>query len=191
VTIFGKPLIAILRGLPAAETVMIAEAVWDTGIGIVEVPVQSERAFEALGAVADRAKARGELVGAGTVISIEHVEQAFGLGAAFTVAPGFDLDVMRASEDLGMPHLPGVGTASEVHRALAAGATWVKVFPAGALGPEWIKQMRGPFPDVHYVATGGVDASNAAAFMAAGASALGIGSAVHRDLEKLTAVLAP
>jgi 2-dehydro-3-deoxyphosphogluconate aldolase/(4S)-4-hydroxy-2-oxoglutarate aldolase len=188
--VFGKPLIAILRGLPAEASVRLAHAVWDTGLGLVELPVQTPAAFDALAAVAEAAARRGEQVGAGTVVTREQVARAAALGAAFTVAPGLDLDIRGASEAAGMPHLPGVGTATEVQRAVAAGVGWVKVFPAGALGADWIRQLRGPFPDVHYVATGGVDAANAASFLAAGASALGVGGAVARDLPALAALLA-
>jgi 2-dehydro-3-deoxyphosphogluconate aldolase/(4S)-4-hydroxy-2-oxoglutarate aldolase len=176
----GRPLMAILRGLAAADAVALAEAVWDTGIGAVEVPIQSPAALEALAAVAGAGAARGELVGAGTVLTPEQVTSAAAAGAAYTVAPGLDLEVLAASTAAGLPHLPGVATASEVHRAGKAGCRWLKVFPAGSLGPSWLREIRGPFPDLRLVATGGVTAENAAAFRAAGARALGIGSAITR-----------
>ncbi|MGI5244133.1 hypothetical protein [Dactylosporangium sp. CA-139066] len=94
----------------------------------------------------------------------------------------------RASQ----PHLPGVATASEVHHALNAGCRWLKAFPAGSLGPGWLPEMRGPFPEARFVPMGGIDAGNARAYLAAGAAALGVGSAVtHEDtLAVLLAVLA-
>ncbi|WP_433217697.1 bifunctional 4-hydroxy-2-oxoglutarate aldolase/2-dehydro-3-deoxy-phosphogluconate aldolase [Dactylosporangium sp. CS-047395] len=176
----GRRLVAILRGVPVERALELARAVWASGAGVVEVPVQTAEAFACLRALAGAAPA-GELVGAGTVRSPAQVEQARAAGAGFTVAPGLDIDVLRASHDAGLPHLPGVATATEVHHALNAGCTWLKAFPAGALGPRWIAEMRGPFPQARFVATGGVDASNARDYFAAGAGALGVGGAVARE----------
>lgn len=175
-----RPLMAILRGVPAVDAVALAEAVWDTGIGAVEVPIQTTEALEALSAVARAGAARGEPVGAGTVVTPEQVELAVTAGATYTVAPGLDLDVLAESLAAGLPHLPGVATASEVHRAMRAGCRWVKAFPAGSLGASWLRELRGPFPDALFVATGGVTAANARDFVAAGARSLGIGSALNR-----------
>ena len=99
-------------------------------------------------------------------------------GAAFTVAPGFDAQVMAASEAAGLPHLPGVATPSDVQGVLKAGGHWVKAFPATALGTEWFRAMRGPFPDVRIVATGGMDAHNAREYLDAGARMVAVGSAL-------------
>jgi len=187
----GRPLVAILRGVAPADAVRLAHAVWDGGLGVVEVPIQTPSALLALRAVAEAAAERGEIAGAGTVTSTALVAHAADVGARFTVAPGLDLDVMAASLAAGMPHLPGVGAATDVQRALAAGVRWLKVFPAGALGAAWIRQMRGPFPEAQFVATGGIDATNAAEFLHAGAVALGVGGSVTRPggLESLIAAI--
>jgi 2-dehydro-3-deoxyphosphogluconate aldolase/(4S)-4-hydroxy-2-oxoglutarate aldolase len=165
--------------------------VWDTGIGVVEVPIQTPDAVPSLAAVAIAARERGEVCGAGTVISPDQVATAAQAGAVFTVAPGLDPEVVRASQAAGLPHLPGVATASEVQQALKLGCTWLKMFPAGVLGPGWVRDMRGPFPGVRFVATGAVGAHNARAYLDAGAVALGIGSALARPggLDELVAVL--
>ncbi|SCL26775.1 2-keto-3-deoxy-phosphogluconate aldolase [Micromonospora pallida] len=175
-----RPIMAILRGVPPAEAVTLAEAVWDTGIGAVEVPIQTPEALDALAAVARAGAARGEVVGAGTVIAPEQVALAKAAGAVYTVAPGLDLDVLRTSVAAGLPHLPGVGSASEVQQAMRAGCRWLKAFPAGSLGASWLRDIRGPFPDALLVATGGVTAANAAEFRSAGARCLGIGNALTR-----------
>ena len=127
----GRPLVAILRGVPVPRALEIARAVWDSGLGVVEVPIQNPEAIACLRALAGH----GHPVGAGTVRSPEQVALAAEAGAVFTVAPGLDLDVVRASHAAGLPHLPGVATASEVHHALKAGCDWLKAFPAGSLGP--------------------------------------------------------
>ncbi|GAA2621277.1 2-dehydro-3-deoxy-6-phosphogalactonate aldolase [Dactylosporangium fulvum] len=183
----GRPLVAILRGVPVARALEISTAVWDSGLGVVEVPIQTPEAVEVLRELASR----GEPVGAGTVRTPEQVAVAAEAGAVFTVAPGLDLDVVRASHDAGLPHLPGVATASEVHHALRAGCEWLKAFPATSLGPGWLREMSGPFPEARFVATGGVGAHNARDYLAAGAGALGVGGAVTRagGLAELLAVL--
>ena len=174
----GRPLIAILRGVAADDAVRISHAVWDSGIGRVELPIQTPEAIEALRAVAAAGAARGEVVGAGTVVNTTLVDVAVDAGAGFTVAPGLDEDVWQASLTAGLPHLPGVATATEVHRAMRLGAEWVKVFPAGALGPTWFTAMRGPFPQARFVATGAIDAGNVGDFLRAGVVAVGVGGSI-------------
>lgn len=173
-----QQVMAILRGMPEHETVAHASRAWDLGIDLVEVPVQTPDALPSLHAAVAAAAERGHRVGAGTVITAEQVEAAQRAGAAFTVAPGFDPQVMRASIAAGMAHLPGVATAGEIQSALAHGATWLKAFPAASLGPGWFSAMAGPFPRVDLVATGGVDARNASDYLAAGARAVAVGSAL-------------
>ncbi|HEU5127954.1 MAG TPA: bifunctional 4-hydroxy-2-oxoglutarate aldolase/2-dehydro-3-deoxy-phosphogluconate aldolase [Glycomyces sp.] len=174
----GQRVMAILRGLPPAETVRLAETAWDGGVALVEVPIGQPGQEEALAAAVAAGAKRGREVGAGTVVSAAHVARAREAGAAYTVAPGLDERVLAASEAAGMPHLPGVATASELQRAAAHGCRWVKVFPAAALGPAWFKAMSGPFPDMRFVATGGVAVGEVDAYLKAGASVIGIGSAL-------------
>lgn len=179
-TLFGDvPLMAILRGMGTERTLAVATAAWDLGITSVEVPVQTPADVEALRKLAEAAKERGLTVGAGTVVSLEHVHQAADAGASFTVSPGFDLDVVRASHDAGMPALPGVATATDVQLAMKFGLTWLKAFPASLLGPGWFKAMSGPFPQANFVATGGMDATNAAQFLDAGVRVVAVGSALE------------
>ncbi len=134
----------------------------------------------------------GRLVGAGTVVSPRHVELAASAGAAFTVSPGFDADVVRASVVAGLPPLPGVATATEVQAAMALGLTWLKAFPASLLGTGWFRAMAGPFPGARFVATGGMDAANAGDFLDAGVRTVAVGSAIEdpAQLPALAALLA-
>ncbi|WP_426187418.1 bifunctional 4-hydroxy-2-oxoglutarate aldolase/2-dehydro-3-deoxy-phosphogluconate aldolase [Microbacterium sp. TWP3-1-2b2] len=179
-TLFGDvPLMAILRGMGAERTLAVATAAWDLGITSVEVPVQTPADVEALRVLADAAKERGLTVGAGTVVSVEHVRQAADAGASFTVSPGFDVEVVRASHDAGMPALPGVATATDVQLAMKSGLTWLKAFPASLLGPAWFTAMSGPFPQANFVATGGMDSTNAAQFLGAGVRVVAVGSALE------------
>lgn len=178
-----SPVMAILRGMGVERSLELAAVAWDLGIEAVEVPIQSPADLEALRAVVQAGRERGRQVGAGTIVDDETVALAAGAGAAFTVSPGFDLEVVRASEAAGMPSLPGVATASEVQRARRAGLRWLKAFPASALGTEWFTAMPGPFPDVHLVATGGMNARNAPRFLEAGARVVAVGSALADPAE--------
>lgn len=172
----SSPTMAILRGFSPERTVALCRRALELGLGLVEVPVQDEAGVAALSAALDWGRAAGHPIGAGTVTSPALVERVAGLGAAFTVAPNFDPAVAAAVRAAGLPHLPGVATPTEVASAWAAGFRWQKAFPASILGAAWIKAMAGPFPQVRFVATGGVDTDNAAGFRAAGA-VVALGSA--------------
>lgn len=174
----GQRLMAIFRGFGAEKSVALAQQAWELGIDCVEVPIQSHEDLEALRAVVAAGEALGKSVGAGTVVSLDHVRQAKAAGAAFTVSPGYDLAVCRASFEAGMPPLPGVATASEVQAAMRDGLTWLKAFPASLLGPSWFSAMSGPFPRANFVATGGMDSSNAEEFLAGGVKVVAVGSAL-------------
>jgi 2-dehydro-3-deoxyphosphogluconate aldolase/(4S)-4-hydroxy-2-oxoglutarate aldolase len=187
-SVFGEifadaPLMAILRGMGAERSLAVATRAWDLGITAVEVPVQTAADVEALRIVADAARERGLIVGAGTVVTIEQVRMAKDAGAAFTVSPGFDVGVVRGSHEAGLPALPGVATATEVQHALEEGLTWLKAFPAAVLGTGWFPAMHGPFPQARFVATGGMDSSNAGAFLDAGARVVAVGSALEDDAQ--------
>lgn len=172
------PMLAILRGFDPGQTVALCHQLWDLGFSLVEVPIQNEVAIEALRVAVRAGAERGLVVGAGTVVSSDLVKIAVDVGAAFTVAPGLDLQVAAASVDAGLPHLPGVATATEVHRALKAGFAWLKAFPAGQLGTNWAKEMHGPFPQAKFVSTGGVTAENAIEYLDGGASMVAFASAL-------------
>ncbi|WCN78995.1 bifunctional 4-hydroxy-2-oxoglutarate aldolase/2-dehydro-3-deoxy-phosphogluconate aldolase [Micromonospora sp. LH3U1] len=174
----GARVMAILRGLPVGETVRLAERAWDLGIDVVEVPVATADAVPALRAAVEAGAERGRIVGAGTVLDVDQVAAAADAGATFTVAPGLDLAVADAAAARGLPHLPGVATPTEAQQALRHGLTWLKAFPAISLGPAWFKAVAGPLPQLRFVATGGLDAGNAAAFLQAGVRVVAVGSAL-------------
>lgn len=179
----GQQVMAILRGMSERATVELANRAWDLGIGLVEVPIQSPDAVPALRAAVAAARRRGRVVGAGTVTTPARVAAAVEAGAAFTVAPGFDGEVLAASLAAGLPHLPGVATPGEIQQALRHGVTWLKAFPAAQLGVGWFAAMRGPFPEANLVATGGVSAHDAADYLTAGARAVAVGSALADEAQ--------
>jgi 2-dehydro-3-deoxyphosphogluconate aldolase/(4S)-4-hydroxy-2-oxoglutarate aldolase len=193
-TLFGdQRLMAILRGLPPHETVALATRLWDAGVSVLEIPIGTPDAVHSLRAAVAAGRERGLRVGAGTVITPEQARTAAAAGAEYTVAPGLDLTVLAASLAAGLPHLPGVGTASEVQRARAAGCVWQKAFPAKALGAGWISALHGPFPDVRFVATGGLTVADVQPFLAAGASVVALGGALAdpSQLDEISHLLKP
>lgn len=175
----GAPLMAILRGMGRERSLAVAATAWDLGIDAVEVPLQTLADEEALRAVCAAAAERGLRVCAGTIVDPAQVPVAQAAGAAYLVSPGLDPAVVAAARAHGIPILPGVATPSEVQLAVSLGLRWLKAFPASWLGPAWFRVIRGPFPDVRFVATGGLDAGNAAEFLDAGVRVAAVGSALE------------
>jgi 2-dehydro-3-deoxyphosphogluconate aldolase/(4S)-4-hydroxy-2-oxoglutarate aldolase len=173
------PVLVVLRGHRADNAVRLAEACWSQGVDLVEVSLSHDRQLEAVRAVCARASGLGRLAGAGTVCTPGEVRAAAEAGAAFAVAPGLDAGAVQQARELGLPYLPAVATPTETQAAIALGCRTLKFFPAGMLGPGWLRALAGPFPQVDFVAVGGIDAGSAAAFMEAGALGIGIGSALE------------
>ena len=182
---FGKldscRVLAIVHDPDPAETVRLCRRAWALAIKLVEIPIRAEGDLALLTGAVAAGRSEGRIVGAGTIISADLVRQVADLGAAFTVGPGLDEGVAETSAQLGLPHLPGVATATEVQRALALGLRWQKVFPAQSLGTGWFSAMRQPFRQGKFVATGGITAANAGEFLEAGAAAVSLGSAFARS----------
>ncbi|MFP7761374.1 PfkB family carbohydrate kinase [Marisediminicola sp. LYQ134] len=187
----GAPIMAILRGMGLERSVRLATTAWDLGIDAVEVPLQTDEDERALREVVRLGALRGKLVGAGTILTTDQVDRAAECGAAYLVSPGTDPEIVRAAQKRGIPILPGVATPSEVQAAVALGLTWMKAFPAEWLGAGWFRHMRGPFPHVRFVATGGLDARNVTTFLEAGVRVAAVGSALEdaSQLDALAAVI--
>jgi 2-dehydro-3-deoxyphosphogluconate aldolase / (4S)-4-hydroxy-2-oxoglutarate aldolase len=167
--------VAVGRGLPADAAVPVAAALMAGGVRVIEITLDHPEAARAIRLVA----ARGDIVvGAGTVRRADQAEIAQAAGATFCVSPVLTLEVMERCAAIGMPMIPGALTPTEVEQAWSLGAAMVKLFPAGALGAGYVKDLRAPLPDVPLMCTGGVDADNAAAFLEAGAAAVGLGTSL-------------
>lgn len=180
----AAPVMIILRGESPDRTVELATRAWDAGIATIEIPLQSRDAERALERTIAALGSRGAAIGAGTITTPELADRAHAVGAEFTVAPGLDFQTVERSHALGMPHLPGVATGTEIQHASNLGLRWMKAFPASLLGTEWIGAMAGPFPEVRLVATGGIHGGNAEPFLAAGAGAVSLGASfdsIERD----------
>lgn len=175
----GK-LLPVLRGeFTAAELDAVAGALIASGVRVIEFTLTGAGALEAIAHLARRYG--GDLiVGAGTVTTAEELTQARGAGAEFFVSPHVGADVILAAREAGALLLPGVFTPTEVMDAARHDLKLLKLFPAGSGGPAHLSALRGPFPGVEFLPTGGVSVENAAHYLEAGAVAVGIGSSLFR-----------
>ena len=168
-------IVAILRGDFAGREEDIVAAMIEGGLTAVEVTLNSRDVMAAINRLAKRFGFE-IAVGAGTVLTPNEVLRAADAGAQFIVSPNRDLAVIEQTKKLGLISLPGCFTPSEIVEAINAGADAAKLFPANALGPAFVKALRGPLPQIRTVPTGGVTADLAREYFAAGAWAIGAGS---------------
>ena len=177
-------LIVVLRRIePQSALLELVDELADAGASIFEVTFDAPSAADDLIAVRDR-MAGGGLVGAGTVLTVESLTAAIAAGADFGVSPLHNFALVEAAVEAGLPFVPGAFTPTEMRSAWSAGATFVKLFPASAVGPQFVRELRGPLPEIELIATGGVDKGSAAAYLAAGAVAVGIGGVLVRASRK-------
>lgn len=172
--------VAILRAFDPSASQELAQQCWRVGMDLVEVPVQGEGGWAALQAVASCAQ--GRPFGAGTVLTADDARRAVGLGASVVISPGIDAEVVQAAIDAGALPLPGVTTPSDVTLATRLGLTTCKLFPASQVGAGWLGAIRGPFPQIRFVAVGGVGLGNAAEYLRAGAVGVGFGGSITEIL---------
>ena len=172
--------VAIARRLEPVTVPAVADALVAGGIRAFELTLNEpeDDALRAIEAAARHVAATNApiAVGAGTVLSVEAAERAIAAGATFLVSPHLDVEVVRWAAERGIPFLPGAATPTEVLAAWRAGAAAVKIFPASALGPTFLRELRGPFPDIPLQPTGGISVENAGDYIRAGAIAVGMGS---------------
>jgi 2-dehydro-3-deoxyphosphogluconate aldolase/(4S)-4-hydroxy-2-oxoglutarate aldolase len=166
--------VAIVRLDDLSGAVPLAEALGRGGIRAIEFTFTNRLAARAIESVRDALGDRA-LVGAGTVLDAETARTAILAGAAFVVTPTVSLPVIELCQRYAIPTVIGAFTPTEILTAWQAGADFVKVFPASAGGPRYLKDVRGPLPQVRLIPTGGVGKENAADFIAAGAAAIAVG----------------
>jgi len=170
------PVVAIVRR-PKVDPIRCIEYLFQAGIRLVEITMDTASAVEILRSLQSGVPSDA-LLGAGTVTDVARAEAALAAGAAFLVTPNLNLDVIRLARTHGVPIMPGAMTPTEIWNAAAAGADYVKVFPASTLGPGFFREIRGPFAHIPLMATGGVNLDNARDFVAFGVDALGVGGAL-------------
>ncbi|MCW4461187.1 2-dehydro-3-deoxy-6-phosphogalactonate aldolase [Sphingomonas sp. BT-65] len=174
------PLIPILRGITPNAAVETGAVLLDAGFTMIEVPLNSPDAFVSIAALAEAFGDRA-MIGAGTVLDTPSLERAADAGAMLILAPNTNGQVIARAASLGLAAMPGVATASEAFAAIDSGAAALKLFPAGALGAETLSAWRAVLPQ-HFpiYAVGGISEDGYAAFVKAGATGFGIGTALYR-----------
>ncbi len=168
-------LVVVIRADNADQACRIADACAEGGISVMEVTFTFSGAVEAIAALAEKHRSGDILIGAGTVLDPETTRHAMLAGAKFIVSPSCNADVARMCRRYQIPYLPGAGTSQEVVNAMEDGADIVKLFPGEALGPSFVKALRGPLPHAPLMPTGGVSAETAGDWIRAGCVALGVG----------------
>ena len=187
-------IVPVVRAASVEEANRAVEAICAGGIPVVEITMTVPNAVSVIREVA---KQRGHdvLIGAGTVVTAEQAEACLNAGARFLVSPGLSLTVLEVAKRHSKLAIPGALTPTELMAAQEHGATLVKIFPCGNVGgAKYLKSLKAPFPHASLIPTGGVNAANAAEFIAAGAFALGVGADLvdatalrEGNLEKITA----
>lgn len=164
---------AIIRYRDGGDVTGAIEGLSRGGVRVLEVTVDTPGAWAAI----EQAAARpGLVVGAGTITEVHQVERLATVGGRFVVSPGLDAAVVTAALEHGLEALPGIATGTEVLAARRVGAEFFKLFPAGALSPQYLSQLRGPFPRESFVPTGGIGIEQVGSWLRAGAFAVALGS---------------
>ncbi len=178
-------IIAIVRGCYGKqESIRIAEALYRGGIRFMEVTFDHKSADyqKTVDAIAAASEAMGDkmYMGAGTVLTPHQVNLAAAAGAKYIISPDTKPDVIRRTKELGLLSMPGAMTPTEIELAYQSGADFVKVFPVGALGAEYLKAVRAPLGHIPMLAVGGVDNTNIGQFLKSGACGAGVGGKLVR-----------
>ena len=180
------PLIAILRGITPAEAHDHVKAVIDAGFEAVEIPLNSPEWRASIPAMVSAFGDRA-LIGAGTVLKPEQVDELAEMGCKLIVTPNIQPALIRRAVDYGMSVCPGCATATEAFNAIDAGAQALKIFPSSAFGPDYIKALKAVLPpDIPVFAVGGVTPDNLALWLRAGCIGAGLGSDLYRAGQPLS-----
>lgn len=166
--------VAVIRNIPKEKVSKVAESLIAGGVNALEVTLDGEDAFQVIERLGSEFKDQA-IIGAGTVLDGVSAELALRSGAEFIVSPVLKEDVIQTTLRHGKISIPGAITPTEMLTAIELGAHIVKVFPASVGGPDFIKNVRGPLPQIPIIPTGGINLENAADFIKAGAVAIGAG----------------
>ncbi|MCA0991346.1 bifunctional 4-hydroxy-2-oxoglutarate aldolase/2-dehydro-3-deoxy-phosphogluconate aldolase [Guptibacillus hwajinpoensis] len=180
--------VAVIRGATPETIIPIAQSLYKGGIKAIEITVETP---QVLTMIEKTSLEMGEevIVGAGTVLDSETARAAIMAGARFIFSPTVNRDTIKVAKRYGIISVPGAMTPTEILKGYEYGADMIKVFPGGTLGPNYLKNIKGPLAHIPLVATGGIDLSNVSSFIKAGATAVGVGSPLVKP-EKLVNVRA-
>jgi 2-dehydro-3-deoxyphosphogluconate aldolase / (4S)-4-hydroxy-2-oxoglutarate aldolase len=184
-TIKQEKMIAIIRGSEPGDALAISKALYRGGVRAIEITLNSP------GALSSIEKVRSEMaddlvVGAGTVLDPESARSALLAGAQFILSPSLHVDTIKMTKRYGAVSIPGAFTPTEILKAYEEGGDIIKVFPASSLGPDYVKDIHGPLPQIPLLPTGGIDLNNIAEYIAKGAAGVGLGSSLVNSKESVT-----
>ncbi len=174
-----QKIIAIIRAQKTSSLLKVVEALKEGGIQCIEVTMTTPGALQTLEEI--RNTMEDVLFGAGTVLDSETARQCILSGAQFLVTPSLNWGVVEMAHRYDIPIIPGALTPTEILSAWERGAEVVKVFPASSLGPQYIKELKGPFPQIRLCPTGGIHLDNVEAFLKAGATCVGVGGSLVKS----------
>ncbi|QTM99169.1 bifunctional 4-hydroxy-2-oxoglutarate aldolase/2-dehydro-3-deoxy-phosphogluconate aldolase [Sediminibacillus dalangtanensis] len=172
--IMENGVLAVIRKVPEKDVEQVAESLIKGGVNVLEVTLDAENANQIIQTLSNKFAGKA-VVGAGTVLDAPSARTAIEHGAQFVVSPLLEQEVIEATLALDKVSVPGIMTPTEAMTAVKLGADIVKVFPASAVGPSFLKNVKGPLPDITMIPTGGITTENAADFIKAGAAAVGAG----------------
>ncbi|MEG0450855.1 MAG: bifunctional 4-hydroxy-2-oxoglutarate aldolase/2-dehydro-3-deoxy-phosphogluconate aldolase [Lysinibacillus sp.] len=170
-------IVAIFRHVTIEALLKQADLLLENDINILEITLNSEGALEVIYEL-KRRFSKDICIGAGTVMSEEDVVSAKDAGAAFIISPHMDVDVIKKTKELELLSISGAITPTEIFTAHKNGADMIKIFPASSLGVNYVKSLKGPFPSIPFMATGGIDEHNAKDYINSGYDAIGMGSSL-------------
>ena len=171
------PVIGILRGIEAGFFQEVMETSFASGLQAIEITMNTEDAPQIVSSNIPNVPS-GKLLGMGTIRNIDEAKMAVEAGAMFLVTPNTDTRVIEYAVSQDVPVIAGAFTPTEVYTAWSAGASMIKVFPCGMFGPQYIRELRGPFDQIPLVAVGGVNSGNIMEYFEAGANAVGAGTSL-------------
>ena len=169
------PVVGIVRNFTIEQVMEMMPAYVEAGFTTIEVTMNTPGAREIIESLSHQYKGIVN-IGAGTVCDLKDLEGAIGSGAQFIVTPIINEEVMKECPRQGIPIFPGALTPTEIYKAWSMGAEMIKIFPSSSLGPDYIKELKGPFDKIKLMAVGGISIANCTEYIKAGASGLGLGS---------------
>lgn len=173
------PIMGILRGIDSGILEPLLKTVESSGLETIEITMNTKGAARLIRRA--RALSKKLVIGAGTVLNLENLKSALDSGATFIVTPVLIREIMEYCVRNKMPVFPGALSPTDIYNAWRAGATMVKVFPAGVFGPEYLKEIKGPFDNIELLACGGVTPLNLKSYFSCGASAVTLGKSVFKE----------
>jgi 2-dehydro-3-deoxyphosphogluconate aldolase / (4S)-4-hydroxy-2-oxoglutarate aldolase len=184
-TIKQEKIVAIIRGSKLEDALAISKALYAGGIRAIEITMNSPNALLSIEKVREQL-GDDVVVGAGTVLDPESARNALLAGAQFILSPSLNVETIKMTKRYGAISIPGAFTPTEILTAYEAGGDIIKVFPASSLGPNYVKDIHGPLPQIPLLPTGGIDLNNIKEYIEKGATGVGLGSSLVNSKEDVT-----